>query len=111
MDIDRKLAAKVKELSRLKEEKNRYRLLHEFRPGEPITYNTPEQLMQSGELDIMEEIAIAEFNILSIEKRPTPESKPLTWKNFIDLKKIELGEHRELMNREGYSLTQFKYEC
>jgi len=106
MDIDSRLAAKIEELTYLRAERDKIELLHAVNSDEPVTYGTPQELLQSGELEIMEEISIGEFNLLSIEKQFTPDSKPLTWRKFIDLKKRELEEHREFMVNEGYASTK-----
>lgn len=111
MDIDSKIQSKIEELQQLKMEIDKLDLMDELKPGEEIKFNTTEEIFQSGELRIMEEIAIGEFNLLLIQKHSDENSKPLTWKNFIELKKKELEEHRDMQKKQGLELTSFRYKA
>jgi|GEM_PF-4328893 len=110
MDIDSRIERKMDELSKIKNEIDKLELIHEVKLGEPLQINTPEEILQSGELHIMEDIAIGELNELWIEKYPRLDGKPLTWKKFLELKKRELEEYREMIKKDGYNPTSFKYE-
>lgn len=110
MNLDIEIEAKIDEMQQIKAEVDKLDLMHEFKPGDKLKYNTTEEVLQSGELHIMQEIAYAEFNLLLMRRNPKENDKPLTLQNWINLKRSELDEHRELQKREGLRPTSFKYQ-
>lgn len=104
------ITSKLEEMKQIQSRIDSIQIKSEFKLGEKLTYITAEALFQAGELRIMHDIAEGEFRLLLIQESPPINDKPLTWKNYIQIKNKELEEHRELQRQEGFTLTDFKFD-